>query len=406
MGRYRQQYLYRCPHVACRNQVVEPGAMPAAAAIDWSILGTKIGDRTVPLKPKTLARIEAGLRRYARPITLEAAGNTFERRPGVRTWPADGPLTTQTATASKGVACPPMMVPAGGTWREDPAPVTGPMGARTTRENDGLAVPPFITVHRGGEGDVRTGSITDAVPTVAAGGNHLGVAVPPFLVPLRSGRNRSMLAGREPLATVVADGANHGLVTPPLLVPVEGREGKEALPADVPARTQTARAETGLAVPACALIMRNNGSRGDGGEHCTPAVEPLRTLTAAGHQSLLTWEHLAHLLVPYYRTGVARPAAEPVGSVTTRDRVGLASPAVDVNDVLFRMLEPHEIGAAMAFVHGYEVVGSKRERVRQYGNAVTPPVAEVLISALTEAITGERLPDADTIQPGLRGAGA
>jgi DNA (cytosine-5)-methyltransferase 1 len=404
MGRYRQQYVYRCPHVACRNQVVEPGAMPAAAAIDWSILGTRIGDRVVPLKPKTLARIEAGLRRYARPIALQSGGS--DRGPGSRTRPVDGPLATVTATATNALACPPLMVPAGGTWREDPAPVTGPMGARTARENDGLAVPPFITVHRGGVGDVRTGSITDAAPTVAAGGNHLGVAVPPFLVPLRSGRNRSLRAGREPLATVVADGANHGLVTPPLLVPVEGREGKEALPADVPARTQTARAETGLAVPAGALVMRNNGSRGDGAGHCTPAVEPLRTLTAAGHQSVLTWEHLAHLLVPYYRTGVAHPAAEPVGSVTTRDRVGLASPAVDVSDVLFRMLEPHEIGAAMAFVHGYQVVGSKRERVRQYGNAVTPPVAEVLISALAEAITGEPLPDADGTQPGVWGAGA
>jgi len=56
---------------------------------------------------------------------------------------------------------------------------------------------------------------------------------------------------------------------------------------------------------------------------------------------------------------------------------------------LFRMLEPHEIGAAMAFHAGYQVVGSKRVKVRQYGNAVTPPVAEVIISALVEAITGE-----------------
>jgi DNA (cytosine-5)-methyltransferase 1 len=57
--------------------------------------------------------------------------------------------------------------------------------------------------------------------------------------------------------------------------------------------------------------------------------------------------------------------------------------------VLFRMLEPHEIAAAMAFLPGYIVLGSKRERVRQLGNAVTPPVAEILISALVEAITNE-----------------
>jgi DNA (cytosine-5)-methyltransferase 1 len=420
MGRYRQQYLYRCPRVSCRSQIIEPGAMPAAAAIDWSILGTRIGDRAVPLKPKTIARIEAGLKRYARPITLEAAGNTFERRPGVRTRPVDGPLTTQTATATKGVACTPMMIPAGGTWREEATPVTDPMGARTTRENDGVAVPPFITVHRGGDGDVRTGDITGAVPTVSAGGNHLGfavppfvtvnrggeedlrtspaeaplpsltassqpfgVAVPPFLVPLRSGRNRSLRADGEPLATVVADGGNHGLVTPPFLAVLRGRSVTQPV-------TDALTTITGIGAHH-ALIMRNNTPRGDPGQMCTPALEPLRALTAAGHQSLLTWEHLAHLLVPYYSTGVAHPAAEPVGSVTTRDRMGLASPAVDVNDVLFRMLEPHEIGSAMAFLADYQVLGSKRERVRQYGNAVTPPVAEVLIGALVEAITGEAM---------------
>ncbi|HEY3957966.1 MAG TPA: DNA cytosine methyltransferase [Streptosporangiaceae bacterium] len=365
MGRYRQQYLYRCPQIACRGQVIEPGAMPAAAAIDWTLPGTRIGDRATPLKPKTLARIEAGLRRYARPLT-------------------------QTATPT---LPPPLMIPAGGTWRQEATPVTGPMGARTTRENDGLATPPFLTVHRGGPGDVRTAAVTGAAPAVTASGNHLGVAVPP------------------------------------LLVPVEGRDGKEALPADAPARTQTARAETSLAVPPflavlrgncdataitaplgavttsglnhalispadAAMVMRNNTPRGDPGQMCTPALEPLRALTAAGHQSLLTWEHLAHLLIPYNRTGVVREAAEPIGSLTTRDRFALASPAIDVADVLFRMLEPHEISAAMAFQPGYTVLGSKREKVRQLGNAVTPPVAEVLFSALIEAIQPGTLPAA------------
>lgn len=390
MGRYRQQYLYRCPHVACRGQVVEPAAMPAAAAIDWALLGTRIGDRAVPLKPKTVARIEAGLRRYARPITLEAAGNTFERRPGVRTRPVDKPLATQTTTQTQALACPPMMVPAGGTWRDEATPVGEPMGARTTRESDGLAVPPFltvnrggeddlrtselteplasltassnpfglvtppfITVHRGGEDDVRTREVTDTVPAVSAGGNHLGLAVPPFITVLRNNQDAQLVT--EPLGTVSTSGAHHALVSP----------------ADM------------------AMVMRNNTPRGDPGQMCTPAGEPLRTLTVAGHQSLITWEHLAHLLVPYYGTGVARPVCEPSGTVTSVERHGLASPAIDVEDVLFRMLEPHEIGAAMAFAAGYQVLGSKREKVRQYGNAVTPPVAEVLISALAEAITGE-----------------
>jgi DNA (cytosine-5)-methyltransferase 1 len=353
MGRYRQQYLYRCPRVSC-SQVVEPAAMPAAAAIDWSLPGTRIGDRAVALKPKTIARIEAGLKRYARPITLEAAGNTFERTPGVRTWPVDKPLTTQTATQTKALACPPMMVPAGGTWRDDASSVAEPMPARTARENDGLAVPPF-------------------------------------LVPLRSGRNRSILAESEPLATVVADGGNHGLAVPPFITVMRQNCDTSAI-TDPLGTVTTSGLNHALATPPdWAMIMRNNTARGDQGQMSTPVAEPLRTLTAAGHQSLITWEHLAHLLMPYYGTGVTRSAAEPLGAVTATDRWALASSAVSVEDVLFRMLEPGEIGAAMAFAASYQVLGSKRERVRQYGNAVTPPVAEVIISALVECISGDEL---------------
>ncbi|MFG1629003.1 DNA cytosine methyltransferase, partial [Kribbella sp. NPDC049227] len=69
-GRYRAQYVWRCPNVACRNQVVEPGWLPAAAAIDWSLTGVRIGDRSRPLADKTMARIRAGLERYVRPELL------------------------------------------------------------------------------------------------------------------------------------------------------------------------------------------------------------------------------------------------------------------------------------------------------------------------------------------------
>lgn len=386
MGRYRQQYVYRCPRAACRNSVIEPEVLPALVAIDWNLPGQRIGDRAKPLAPKTLARIEAGLKKFARPITLEAAGNTFERRPGVRTWPVDQPLTTQTTTATKALAYDPMIVPAGGTWRDDATSVAEPMPTRTTRENDGVAVLPFITELRGGS-NVRP--VTD------------------------------------PLATVATSGGHHGLAVPPLLVPVEGREGKDAAPADAPMRTQTARNETGLAwlpfiaelrggssdarsvadplaavtasgnhhglvTPQAAMVMRNYTPRGgtDSNQMCTSPAEPLRTLTAAGNQSLITWQHL---LVPYYGNGNARSVTEPVGTLSTRDRYALVTGEVDINDVLFRMLEPHEIGRAMSFADAYVVLGSKRERVRQYGNAVTPNVAEVIVSALVEAISGEDL---------------
>jgi DNA (cytosine-5)-methyltransferase 1 len=133
------------------------------------------------------------------------------------------------------------------------------------------------------------------------------------------------------------------------------------------------------------LVMRNNNPRGSLAPMSTPAAEPFRTFTAEGRQSLM---------LPYYTTGTARPATEPMGTVSTVDRYGLLRPCgdIDIENVRFRMLEPHEIGDAMAFTDGYTVLGNKRQKVRQYGNAVTPPAAEVLGKALIEAITGDEIP--------------
>lgn len=209
-GRYRAQYLYRCPRQECRHSVVEPYALPAASAIDWTMPGSRIGDRAKPLSSKTILRIEAGLKKY---------GSS-------------------------------MVVPSGGTWNETAQPASWPMRTRTARESDAL------------------------------------------------------------------------------VVPVEGREGKQARSASEPMRTMTARAETALVVP----------------YHAS-------TITTKGHQSLVSIEH-------------------------------------DVNDCNFRMLEPHEIQAAMAFESGYTVLGTRRERVRQLGSGVTPPAAEFLLRAVAQSLEG------------------
>jgi DNA (cytosine-5)-methyltransferase 1 len=101
--------------------------------------------------------------------------------------------------------------------------------------------------------------------------------------------------------------------------------------------------------------MRNNTARGDQGQMTTPASEVLRTLTTSGHQSLLTPGDLA--------------AAE-----------------AQVDDVLFRMLEPHEVAAGMAFPTDYIWEGTRRERVKMAGNAVTPPAARDLVACVVEAL--------------------
>lgn len=61
VGKYRSQYVWRCPQTACRNEIIEPVTRPAADAIDWTLTGKRIGDRKKPLAPNTMARAIKGM---------------------------------------------------------------------------------------------------------------------------------------------------------------------------------------------------------------------------------------------------------------------------------------------------------------------------------------------------------
>jgi DNA (cytosine-5)-methyltransferase 1 len=149
---------------------------------------------------------------------------------------------------------------------------------------------------------------------------------------------------------------------------VDIRTGQMATPVEEPLPTCGATGGHGL-------LMRNNGG---GAEMVTPADEPARTITTKGHQSLL---------VSYYGNGRAQPADRPLPTVTTRDRAALVDVEQLVDDCGFRMLEPHEIAAAMAFPDGYIPSDlTKRDRVRLAGNAVTPPVMQWICGRLLRAL--------------------
>lgn len=285
------QYVYRCPHRSCRNQIVEPAVLGAETIIDWALdPGQRIGERVDqhgrpdPLSPNTIARIEAGLARH-----LGAA----------------------------------LLTPSGGTWRTNATSVHDPMPTRTTRENDAL-------------------------------------------------------------------------VCPPMLVPVAARAGLDtATTVSEPMRTQTCRRETAMVmptVPPFISIQRNGGSA----TAAYPVDRPIPTVSAQGnHHGLVhppTDPADLALLMAYYGTGGTHPVDRPVGTLTTRDRYALIGGTPPVQTCTFRMLEPHEVGAGMGFPRDYKMATtSKRKKVRGFGNAVPPAMAEVVSSALIETITGEPL---------------
>ena len=106
-GRYGAQYTYRCP--ACTGNAW-PLVYPAATAIDWTLPAPRIGDRARPLAPNTLARIRAGLRRYAGqapPLLVRVGGHAFERDGSTcRTRDVTEPFGVQTGTPSDALLVP------------------------------------------------------------------------------------------------------------------------------------------------------------------------------------------------------------------------------------------------------------------------------------------------------------
>ncbi len=90
----------------------------------------------------------------------------------------------------------------------------------------------------------------------------------------------------------------------------------------------------------------------------------------------------------YYGTKQASGIGDPIHTMTGTARAALvqALDSLRVEDLYFRMLHPREIGKAMAFHETYKVLGTGRQQVKQYGNAVTPPVMKMLITRCMAAL--------------------
>jgi len=345
VGKYGVQYVYVDP--AC-GTLVEPAWLPAAEAIDWSIPGTRIGDRRgkAALSPKTLARVAAGIARYWGPIHLDTdevqRANTYDaadpKHPRYgdpdgyyRAWSMDDHIRTLNTRECKALA-----VPTEGRadeWRAQTLDV--PLRTQTTRQDLGFAQAPFVSELRGG-GSIAHSS-TEPLSTVSAGGNH------------------------------------HALVTRHYGIP-GGDAARHTTPVTEPVRTLTASGTPSLVQDALfepmPLVHRHNTG---GAEMTTPASEYLRTLTTGGNVSLL------------------RP---PRRTVTAAD---LKAAEDMLPDVLFRMFRPHEVAVGMSFPSDYDwstavdengKSATNRDLVKMAGNAVTPPAARDLIGMAVEYITG------------------
>lgn len=164
--------------------------------------------------------------------------------------------------------------------------------------------------------------------------------------------------------------------------------------ASEPLSTIVTKARHGVAVPYLEpMVLPQHG-----GGVLRPASRPLPTIATDGAIALVE-----SFLVKYYGTAGAVSVRKPMPTITTRDRFGLCCPAV-VKDgkhyrvrVRWRMLQWHELAAAMSFRSHYELQGNREEKVLQIGNAWPHKTARALIlSVLTQQ---------SDIRPWLRKAG-
>jgi DNA (cytosine-5)-methyltransferase 1 len=323
----------------------------AREVIDWTMTGSSIFTRKRPLRPNTIRRILAGAAKYRWPQPYVDALQAL----------LDG--TTPRLTFSRAEAVELGLVQA------DPMLVT----FRGTHEH---------ALTNGAR------STEDPVPTLTAGGGHLGLV----LATASGGAARDL---DEPLPTITtggAGGARPGCARPqlvePLIVPVSN-SSSAGVPRSVeePIRTVTT-AKGGDQAMAIPLVAPYYG--GGSGLTSTSVGEPVPAVTTKARFGLAE-----PFLVPNFgeREGqVPRTHGidEPMPTITASGHVQLAAPAAVLSDVVqidvnYRMLHWRELARATSFDdegHVYDFAGTATEITKQIGNAVPNRTAKALVRSL------------------------
>lgn len=396
------------------NLQLFPGLKPWRAAseiIDWSIKGRSILTRKKPLAAKTLARIYAGAEKFGWPEPYLVILRNHMAAQGL-----DAPLPTIAANGRHiGLAEPVIMngrknnqakavsddpVPSldtkGGVWlaeplvlsqhntgkarsADDPLPAITTGGAGT-EDHPGCARPMVVTVaHGNSEGDRtadsrRAHDVEEPLGAIPAGGGTFGVAEA-FV--LSQGAGGAPRAVSDPIPTAPTAGA-HSLIVP-VTQSGGGAQARNAESDPIPTMTTAKGGEFAVVVPL---------THAGGADRVYDAnTDPAPTITGANHGELafITAQHGE-------REGQSprvHSVDNPTPAIAATGHVDLVEAGPEY-DILFRMLEPHELAAAMGFNTEdalYEFAGTKTEQVKQIGNAVSVRKMTACVTAIMQDAT-------------------
>lgn len=366
----------------------------AAEIIDWSIPCRSVFLRKHPLKDNTLLRIEAGLRRFVEPFVVELRRNMSARGAGE-------PLSVITSGGRHhGVAVPfhystlSMGAPRG---------IGQPTPTFTANGSVHLAVP-FIAGCGARDGQSPPKAIGEPLNTVTV--KDAKCLAVPYLVPFfgeRDGQQPRTHAIGDSLPSVTGHGAG-GVALPFLSAFHNGADSERRnYPLDAPLPTQDTSNRYGLVAPYLVDVNHGEKNRSPGGR-LHSIDEPLKTITASQRGQSIA----VPFVVTYYANGRAYPVTDPLCTISTRDRCGLATAIIEtvgeitprtegerrllatmqelgVADVGFRMLANPELSLAQGFPADYIFAGNKGEVTKQIGNAVCPDVAHALTTCIAGA---------------------
>ena len=245
---------------------------------------------------------------------------------------------------------------------------------------------PFIILLRGTKDyqlNCTTHRLTEPLPTISAGGIHAGI-VRPFLTHYHGGdgAEKRVSGIAEPIP--VCDCSNrYGVVEGFIVDLAHTKSDGITRSLSEPMNTITCTHGTHGLIEPLFIPQQSAGTVKPVGDN------PLPTISTAGAISVVE-----PLIQPYYgNSDGCKPVSKPLDTVTTKDRFGLLEGRLLQTpdgqtyklDITFRMLQPHELAAAMSFPHDYKFCGTKTEQIRQIGNAVCPKLSEALITAALSA---------------------
>lgn len=305
----------------------------AREIIDWTLAGESIFNRKRPLSPNTMARIFAGLKKYCLlPFIVPNFGEREGQQP--RTHSIESPLPTVTSRGA------------------------------------GVLVQPFIVEFHNNQ---NARSVDEPLSTILTRGHH--ALCEPFVL-----GQQSQAAPRsvdQPLPTIATDGAI-ALVQPFIIGAGGPRGAQEPRSVDEPMPTILIDDHHALVEP----FIINFSHKGKGADGYAYSIDrPLTTITTKAEHAVVQ-----PYLVKYNGTGGAHSVDDPLDTISTKDRFGLVIPELGaVLDIRFRMLQPHELAAAMSFPDDYHFEGNREQRVKQIGNAVPVGVATALCKAILAA---------------------